>query len=91
MLFQNSAGKLDRLGHCLVAQGGHRVRCTALRHNFTGAAFAASALGGNAKLELDFVKAHTGPRMAGNFTVGNSAANTDNHGGRQCGWLLKKV
>jgi hypothetical protein len=59
-----------------------------LRHHVAGAAFAAAALGGHAQLELDFVETHACARVAGNFTVGNSAANTDDHGGRQFGWLL---
>jgi hypothetical protein len=53
----------------------------ALRHHVTGATFALTALGGYAKLELDFVKTHAGMGMTGNFTVRNSAADTDNHGG----------
>jgi hypothetical protein len=62
-----------------------------LRHHIPGAAFATAALGGYAQFELDFVKAHAGTRVAGNFTVGNPAADTDDHGGRQFGWLLKEV
>ena len=65
------------------------MRSTALRHHVAGAAFAASALGGHAQLELDLIEAHAGTGMAGNLTVRNPAANTDDHGGRQCGWLLK--
>jgi hypothetical protein len=40
-----------------------------------------SALGGHAKLELNVVKTHAGAGMAGNFTVGDSAADTDDHDG----------
>jgi len=72
----------------LIVQRGNRACCAALRHHVAGAAFAASALGGHAQLELDIVETHSCARMAGNFTVGNSAANTDDHGGRQFGWLL---
>jgi hypothetical protein len=60
-----------------------------LRYDIAGATFAATALGGYAQFELDFVKAHACTCVAGNLTVGNPAANTDDHGGRQCGWLLK--
>ena len=67
-------------------QGGHRIRNTALRHHVTGAAFAATALGGYAQFELDFIEAHASTRMAGNLSVGNPAANTDDHG-EQAVWL----
>lgn len=66
----------------------NRMGCTALRHHVAGAAFAAAALGGNAQLELDFVKAQTRPGVAGNFSVRNSAAYADDHGGKQSSWLL---
>ena len=42
----------------------------------------------NAQLELDFVKAQTRPGVAGNFSVRNSAAYADDHGGKQSSWLL---
>ena len=45
-----------------------------------GAVFAATALGGNAQLKLDFIKTHARTRMAGNVTVRNTAADTNNHG-----------
>jgi hypothetical protein len=60
----------------------------ALRHDIAGAAFAAAALGGYAQFELDFVKAQTRPGVAGNFSVRNSAAYADDHGGKQSSWLL---
>ena len=66
----------------------NRMRRTALRHDIAGAALAAAALGGNAQLELDFVKAQTRPGVAGNFSVRNSAAYTDDHGGKLSSWLL---
>lgn len=66
----------------------NRMRRTALRHHIAGAAFAAAALGGNAQFELDFVKAQTRPGVAGNFSVRNSAAYTDDHGGKLSSWLL---
>jgi hypothetical protein len=45
-------------------------------------------LGGNAQFELDFVKAQTRTRVAGDFSVRNSAAYTDDHGGKLSSWLL---
>ena len=66
----------------------NRMRRTALRHHIAGAAFAATTLGGNAQFELDFVKAQTRPGVAGNFSVRNSAAYTDDHGGKLSSWLL---
>lgn len=66
----------------------NRMRRTALRHDIAGAALAAAALGGNAQFELDFVKAQTRPGVAGNFSVRNSAAYTDDHGGKLSSWLL---
>jgi hypothetical protein len=69
-------------------QGSHWTGCAALHHQVAGAALAASALGGHAQFELDFSEAHASVCMAGNLTAGNPAANTDDHGGRQRGWLL---
>ena len=52
-----------------------------------GAVFAATALGGNAQLKLDFIKTHARTRMAGNVTVRDTAADTNNHGsGALRGW-----
>ena len=67
-------------------QGRNRVRGTALGKDFASAAFTLAALGGNAQFELDVVKAHAGTRMAGNLTVRNPVADTNDHGGRQK-WL----
>ncbi len=65
------------------------MRCGATRvalcHYIPRAAFALAALGCNAQLKLDLVKAKTCPRMAGNLAIRNSAADTDNHGGL-AGW-----
>lgn len=72
-------------------QGGDRVRSVALGNDIPRASFALAALGGHAKFELDFVKAHPGSRMAGNFTVRDSTAHTDDHGEKaRTGWLLMK-
>ena len=65
----------------------------ALCHHVAGTAFAAAALGCNTQFKLDFVKAHAGPGVAGNFAVGDSAADTNNHGGGRCEgwqWMNKK-
>ncbi len=78
--FQGGVGKLVDLGMRFVAQGGHGLAGAALRYHATCAVFAAAALGGNAELELDFVKAHSRTGMACYFTVGDTAANTDDHG-----------
>ena len=58
-----------------------------MRHHIAGAAFAASALGGDAQLELNLIEAHASACMAGNLPVRNPAANTDDHDGKQAVWL----
>lgn len=58
---------------CLGLQGA------ALPYHFTGARLAIAALGGYAKLELDFVKTHPGVGVASNFPIRYAMANTDNH------------
>ncbi len=55
-----------------------------MRDNVPRATFASPALGGDTELELDVVEAHAGSCMAGNITLGNAFADTDDHGG---GWL----
>lgn len=70
-------------------QGSDRVRSVALSNDISRASFALAALGGHAKLELNFVKAHSGARMARDFAVRNSTAYTDDHGEEaKTGWLL---
>ena len=70
-------------------QGSDRVRRVALGNDIPRASFALATLGGHAEFELYFVKAHARTRMARNFAVGNSAANTDDHGeGAGTGWRL---
>lgn len=88
--FQVDVGKLVGLGMRFVAQGCHGLAGAALRHHVTRAAFAAAALGGDTELKLDLVKAHARAGMACDFTVGDAAANTDDHGDGPDGWLLKK-
>ena len=61
-------------------QGSDRVRSVALGNDIPRASFALAALGGHAEFELDFVEAHTGTRVACDFTVGDATANTDDHG-----------
>lgn len=62
---------------------GHGLGAAALRDHLAGATFTTPALGGNAQLKLDVVKAHASTRVARNVTVGDAAANTDDHGDRQ--------
>ena len=85
---QNRGGKLNRLYARFVVNG----RCTpfgaALCHHVTCAGFATPALGGNAKLKLDFIKAHASMGMTSDLSVRNSVAYTNDHGCKQCGWLL---
>ena len=69
-------------------QRRNRVRRTALRDNFTRAPFALATLGRDTQLELDVIEAPSCPDMAGDITVGNPLANTDDHGGSKCKtWL----
>ena len=56
-----------------------------LGDDITGAAFATTALRGHAQFKLDFIKTHASARMAGDVTVGDTAANTNNHGNQMSG------
>jgi hypothetical protein len=58
-----------------------RADRAALGDHIASAAFAATALGGDTEFKLDLVKAHAGAGMADDVTVGDTVANTDDHGG----------
>jgi hypothetical protein len=60
--------------------GGDRGIGTALGHDVPRASFAAPALRGYAELELDVVEAHAGAGVAGDFSVGDTVADADDHG-----------
>ena len=62
-------------------EGRDRVRSVALGNDIPRASFALAALGGHAEFELHFVERHSGAHVARDFTVGNSAADADDHGG----------
>jgi hypothetical protein len=73
---------------CLLDMGRGAGRA-ALGHHVTGTAFAAAALGRHTEFELDLVKAHAGTGVTGDFTVRDSAADTDDHDDGFC-WLINK-
>ncbi len=74
------AGAATGWGSRFVVQCGHRVQGIALGDHVARAVFAATALGGDTQLKLDFIKPHASAGMAGDVTVRNTAANTNNHG-----------
>ena len=63
-----------------MLDGGNGLGGAALRHHISCATFTLTALGGDAKLKLDFVKTHASAGVACDFTVRDSAADTDDHG-----------
>ncbi len=80
--FLDGVGKLDHMLRVVALQCRNRMRRAALGDHIARTSFAAAALGGNAEFELHFVKAHPGACITRNFSVGHSAANADDHGGR---------
>jgi hypothetical protein len=67
------------------------MRGTALRNDIARTAFTLAALGGHAKFELDFVESHARPHVTCDFTVGDSAADANDHGGEGSSWLAGLV
>lgn len=65
----------------LAIQRGNRVRTIALRDDATGALFALATLRGNTQFKLNIVKTHTSTNVAGDFSIRNAFADTNNHGG----------
>jgi hypothetical protein len=65
------------------------VRSAALRDDIARTSLTLATLGGDAKLELDLVECHAGSHMTCDFTVGDSAADANDHGCEAAvGWLL---
>lgn len=69
----------------LIPKRCDRADRIALCYDVAGTVFTAAALRGHAQFPLNLVKAHAGLGMAGNFSVGNTAANADDHGNRPLG------
>lgn len=85
--FRNGIGKLDRLRPGFAVQRGDRMRRTALRDDIARATFTLTTLGGHAEFELHFIEGHASARMACDFTIRDSAANANDHGGEAADWL----
>jgi hypothetical protein len=61
-----------------------------LRDDIARTTFTLATLGGHAKFELHFVERHAGPHMTCDFSVGDSAADANDHGCEAAvGWLLE--
>jgi len=58
-----------------------------LRDDIARATFTLATLRGHAEFELHFVKSHAGSHMACDFTVGDSAADANDHGCESGSWL----
>lgn len=77
---QNRGGKLNCLCGDFVVDGCRAALAATLGDHIARAGFATSALGGYTKFKLDLVKAHASVRVACDFAIGNSVANTNDHG-----------
>ena len=81
--FRAASGKLARTRRDVaVLERRHRMGRAALRDEVARTAFTLATLRGHAEFELDFVEAHPGARLACDFAIGDSAADTDDHGKR---------
>ncbi len=67
----------------LSAEVGRGLRRAALYPHGSGAGLALTTLGGHAHVDLDVVKAGAAARRLGDGFVVHSAADTDDHGGRE--------
>ena len=56
------------------------MRPVALGDHISRTLLALATLRGNTQLKLDIVKTHAGMDMAGNFSVRDALADTNNHG-----------
>ena len=72
-------GRRLRSGAGLL-QPSNRMAGIALGDDVARTTLATAALGGNTQLHLNVVKAQAGTRVTGNLLVGDSAADTNNHG-----------
>jgi len=63
------------------------VRSAALRDDIARTTFTLTTLCGYTELELDFVESHAGSHMACDFSVGDSAADANDHGCESGSWL----
>lgn len=63
------------------------MRRTALRNDIARTTFTLTTLSGHAEFELHFIESHAGARMACDFTIRDSAANANDHGGEAADWL----
>jgi hypothetical protein len=63
------------------------MRSAALRDDISRAPFTLATLGGHAKFELNLVESHAGPHVACDFSVGDSAADANDHGCESGSWL----
>lgn len=64
-----------------LVDGCYGAGGAALCNNVACAAFATSALRSHTQFQLDFIKAQTGTHLACDFTVRDTVADTDDHGG----------